>query len=242
MTVTAVIVAGGRGRRMGADINKVFLPLDGKEILAHTLLAFEICPDIDDIVVVTGGADTDRVMAIAEREHITKLSAIVPGGRKRSDSVYNGLYAARGDVAAIHDGARCLITPESISAVVKDAIKYGAAALGVTVKDTLKSIDDEYNICGTIDREKTVLIQTPQVFKKDEIKALHEQIKADGYAVTDDCSVFERYGRSVHITLGSYDNIKLTTPEDIAIGEEILKRRKEKRSVFCEDRIRIRCT
>lgn len=226
MTVTAVIVAGGRGRRMGADINKVFLPLDGAEILAHTLRAFELCPDIDDIVVVTGEADIEKVRIMAEREDFKKLSDIVPGGAERSDSVYNGLRAAKGDIAAIHDGARCLIAPQDISAVVKDAEKYGAAALGVTVKDTLKSIDDNGNICGTIDRERTVLIQTPQVFKKDDITALHKRIKEDGYAVTDDCSVFERYGRSVHVTTGSYDNIKLTTPEDIAIGGQILKRRK----------------
>lgn len=229
MTVTAVIVAGGRGRRMGADINKVFLPLGGAEILAHTIRAFEICPDIDDIVVVTGEADMEKVRMIAEREAFKKLSGIVPGGDERSDSVYNGLCNAVGDIAAIHDGARCLITPEEISAAVSDAKKHGAAALGVTVKDTLKSIDDNGNICGTIDRERTVLIQTPQVFKKDEIKALHEYIKKDGYAVTDDCSVFERYGRSVHVTLGSYENIKLTTPGDIAIGEQILKRREQKR-------------
>ncbi len=232
MTVTAVIVAGGRGRRMGADINKVFLPLDGTEILTHTLRAFELCPDIDDIVVVTGEADIDKVKDIAEREGFKKLSGIVPGGAERSDSVYNGLCNAKGDIAAIHDGARCLITPQDISAVVKDAEKYGAAALGVTVKDTLKSINDNGSICGTIDRERTVLIQTPQVFKKDDIKALHERIKEDGYTVTDDCSVFERYGRSVHVTTGSYDNIKLTTPEDIAIGERILARREQREGVL----------
>lgn len=250
MTVTAVIVAGGRGKRMGADINKVFLPLGGTEILAHTLRAFELCPDIDDIVVVTGEADMERVKKIAERESFKKLSHIVPGGAERSDSVYNGLRAAVGDIAAIHDGARCLIDPSDISAVVRDAEKYGAAALGVTVKDTLKSIDGSGNICGTIDRERTVLIQTPQVFKKDEIKALHERVnnakrcrdnsaisyklkeKKDGYAVTDDCSVFERYGRSVHVTKGSYDNIKLTTPEDIAIGEQILRRRKKRKCLL----------
>ena len=232
MTVTAVIVDGGRGKRMGADINKVILPLGGPEILAHTLRAFELCPDIDDIVVVTGKADIERVKEIAEREGFKKLSHIVPGGAERSDSVYNGLRAAKGDIAAIHDGARCLIAPSDISAVVRDAEKYGAAALGVTVKDTLKSIDSSGNICGTIDRERTVLIQTPQVFKKDEIKALHEHVKKDGYAVTDDCSVFERYGRSVHVTKGSYDNIKLTTPEDIAIGEQILRRRKKRKCIL----------
>ena len=227
MSVAAVIVAGGRGRRMGAGINKVFLPLAGREILAHTLSAFERCSDIDSIVVVTGSDDIERVRSIAAREGITKLSEVVVGGAKRSDSVYNGLAAVKCETAAIHDGARCLITPEEISAVIKDAEKYGAAALGVPVKDTLKTTDQSGNISGTIDREKTVLIQTPQVFSADEIRALHEQLRADGAAVTDDCSVFELYGKSVHVTIGSYDNIKLTTPGDIPVGEQILKRRSE---------------
>lgn len=225
MKATAVIVAGGRGVRMGADINKVFLPLAGREILSYTLEAFEGCPDIDDIVVVTGRADIARVRELAEGCGITKLSSIVPGGAQRSDSVYNGLLVSGGDMVVIHDGARCLITPEEISKTVRDAKKYGAAALGVTVKDTLKAIDDNGDISGTVDRDKTVLIQTPQVFALSEIKELHARLKADGGTVTDDCAVFERYGKRVHVTIGSYDNIKLTTPGDIAIGEQILKRR-----------------
>lgn len=225
MKITAVIVAGGRGRRMGADINKVFLPLAGREILSYTLKAFELCPDINDIVVVTGRDDIEKVRDITARDGITKLSEIVPGGAERSDSVYNGLSAASGDIAVIHDGARCLITPDEISAVISDAIKHGAAALGVKIKDTLKSIDENGNIRGTVDRENTVLIQTPQVFMLDKIKALHERLKADGGAVTDDCAIFEKYGERVHVTIGSYDNIKLTTPDDVSVGEQILKRR-----------------
>ena len=225
MKISAVIVAGGRGKRMGADINKVLLPLAGTEIIARTLAAFEECEVIDEIVLVTGADDVARMREIVKRNGITKLSGIVKGGAERQNSVYNGLAAATGDIAAIHDGARCLITPEEIAAVTADAVKFGAAALGVRVKDTLKSVDEDGNIVSTIDRERTVQIQTPQVFVLDEIKELHERAERDGVAVTDDCSVFEHYGRAVHVTEGSYDNIKLTTPEDIAVGERILERR-----------------
>ena len=225
MKISAIIVAGGRGRRMGADINKVFLPLCGKEILAHTLTAFEACDKIDETVVVTAAGDIERVKDIAARYGIKKLVSIAEGGNERQDSVYNGLRAAAGELAVIHDGARCLITPDEISAVIDDAVKYGAAALGVTVKDTLKAIDEHGSITGTIDRERIVQIRTPQVFPTAVIKTMHEDISARGIAVTDDCSVYEYFGKTVHVTIGSYDNIKLTTPEDITIGEQIIRRR-----------------
>lgn len=225
MKVTAIIVAGGRGKRMGASVNKVFLQLCGREILAHTMTAFEECGMVDEIIVVTGTDDIPLVRSIAERDGISKLTAVTEGGAERQNSVYNGLCVAAGDVAVIHDGARCLITPAEIEAVICDALKYGSAAIGVTVKDTLKAIDENGTITGTIDREHTVQIQTPQVFILEDIKALHERAAADKITVTDDCSVFEQYGREVHVTIGTYENIKLTTPEDITIGEEILKRR-----------------
>ncbi len=210
---------------MGAAVNKVFLPLCGRELLSHTMTAFEGCDMVDEIVVVTGAADIPLVRKIAEHDGISKLTAVTEGGAERQNSVYNGLCAASGDIAVIHDGARCLITPTEIKAVISDAVKYGAAAIGVTVKDTLKAIDENGTITGTIDREHTVQIQTPQVFRLSEIKALHERAAADKITVTDDCSIFEQYGKSIHVTIGTYENIKLTTPGDIAIGEEILKRR-----------------
>lgn len=225
MKISAIIVAGGRGRRMGADINKVFLPLCGKEILAHTLTAFEACDKINETVVVTAADDISRVKDIVKRSMLQKVTKIIEGGAERQNSVYNGLCAATGEFAVIHDGARCLITPEEISAVIADAIKYGASAIGVTVKDTLKSIDELGSITGTIDRDHTVQIQTPQVFPTDVIKTMHEDISARGITVTDDCSIYEYFGKTVHVTIGSYDNIKLTTPEDISIGEQIIERR-----------------
>lgn len=223
MKITAVIVAGGKGKRMGAGMNKVFLKLCGKEVIAHTVEAFEKNPRIDEIVVVTGAEDIQTASDILKGFH--KLSAIAEGGAERQQSVYKGLAAASGDIVLIHDGARALIGQEEIDRVIDDCISYGAAALGVPCKDTLKAADGSGFIAGTIDREKTYLIQTPQAFKSSVIKELHEKAEKDGLQVTDDCAIAEHYGVRVKITEGSYDNLKLTTPEDMAVGEIILNRK-----------------
>ena len=225
--VSVIIAAGGKGRRMGADKNKVFLDLNGREILAHTISAFEKNENTDEIIIVTADEDIKTVENIICREGFKKITAVTEGGKERQDSVYNGLICAKGEYVVIHDGARCLITDENITAVINDAKKYGAASLGVKVKDTLKTVDENGMIISTVDREKTVHIQTPQVFLREEIMDLHKKIKENGIAVTDDCSVFEHFGKKVYVTEGSYDNIKLTTPEDIITGCEILRKREE---------------
>lgn len=223
--VSAIIVAGGKGTRMGAGMNKVFLPLDGKEIISRTISVFESSPRVDEIIIVTSDDDIPKMREIVWRDGYQKVSRVTEGGKERGDSVYNGLCLARGDIALIHDGARCLVSREEIDAVIVDTVYFGAAATGVKVKDTLKTIDKDGNIISTVDREKTVHIQTPQGFMTSEIRKLHESAKDENLAVTDDCSIFEHYGKTVHLTEGSYDNIKITTPEDIAVAEAILKRK-----------------
>lgn len=223
--VTAIIAAGGKGTRMGAGFNKVFMRLCGDEILLHTMRTFNESPLVDEIIVVTGSADTERVKILGKENNITKLAAVEIGGDTRRASVYNGIAKANGDIIAIHDGARCLVTRNEISAVIEDCKKYGASALGVPCKDTLKSADDNGFIVGTVDRSKTFQIQTPQVFKRDLIIQAHKKAAEDGFEPTDDCALLERYGGRIKITEGSYDNIKLTTPEDIAVAEKILNRR-----------------
>ena len=223
--VSAVIVAGGKGTRMGADKNKVLLPLMGKEIISRTVSAFENCKLIDEIIIVTASCDMDTVESIVHRDGYYKVSHIIEGGTLRQNSVYNGLKLAKGDIVLIHDGARCLVTDKEICDVIADTKIFGAAAVGVKVKDTLKAIDDNGNIISTIDRDKTVHIHTPQGFKTREILNLHERAALDNITVTDDCSVFEYYGKTIHLTMGNYNNIKITTPEDIIIGENILKGR-----------------
>lgn len=224
--VSVVIAAGGRGTRMGAGFNKVFMELCGKEVLLHTMRTFNESPFIGEIVVVTGAADTDRVKELAHNNGINKLAKVTVGGDTRRASVYNGIKVTKGDIVAVHDGARCLVTSEDIASVIKDCIKYGAAALGVNCKDTLKSADENGFITGTVERSTTYHIQTPQVFKRSDILFAHEKAEREGFEATDDCALLERYGGRIKITVGSYDNIKLTTPDDIALAERILQKRR----------------
>ena len=125
----------------------------------------------------------------------------------------------------IHDGARALVTDKEIDTVINDCIKYGAAAVGVPCKDTIKIAGKDGFIKGTVNRETSFLIQTPQAFYTEEIRSLHKKAEMDGFSVTDDCMIAEHYGKSVKISEGSYDNIKLTTPEDVVVAEQIIKRR-----------------
>ncbi|MDO5396839.1 MAG: 2-C-methyl-D-erythritol 4-phosphate cytidylyltransferase [bacterium] len=227
MTISAVIAAGGRGTRMGAGFNKVFMKLAGAEILLHTIRAFDESPFVDEIIVVTGAKDIARVRTLAEENNIKKLVCVTEGGNTRRASVYNGIIKARGDIIAVHDGARCLVSQKEIENVIKDCKKYGAAAVGVICKDTLKTADNNGFITGTVDRSRTYQIQTPQVFKREILLDAHEAAVKDGFEPTDDCALAERMGIKIKITPGSYDNIKITTPEDIPVAERILYRRKD---------------
>jgi 2-C-methyl-D-erythritol 4-phosphate cytidylyltransferase len=222
MGVTAIIAAGGKGTRMGAAENKVFLELNGKKVIEHTVEIFEKNFLITNIVIVTGKNDMEKCRSLSEK--YKKITAIVEGGNTRKQSVYNGLRAANEDYVAIHDAARALITDEIISETIYAAKKYGAAAPGVLCKDTLKKSDSQGFIESTVDRSFVYQIQTPQVFKKELIIKAHES--AGDFDATDDCALVEREGVKIKITHGSYENIKLTTPDDMIIGENILKRRK----------------
>ncbi|MCH5209628.1 MAG: 2-C-methyl-D-erythritol 4-phosphate cytidylyltransferase [Oscillospiraceae bacterium] len=226
MKITAIIVAGGKGTRMGADKNKLLLKIKDKEILYFTLAAFERNKNIDDIVLVSGESDVGECERIIKDCGITKVRHITVGGLSRQQSVMNGLKCAQGDIVLIHDGARALVTGAEIDASIADCVKYGAAAVGVKCKDTLKSSKDGF-ISGTVDRELTYLIQTPQVFYLDKILALHQKAACEGFEATDDCMIAEHYGVRVRISQGSYDNIKITTPDDIIIAEKILEKREK---------------
>lgn len=218
MKISAVIVAAGSGTRMKAGKNKVFLKLLGKTVLERTVSVFQECGIIDEIVVVTSDVDEVKRLLSAYK----KVTAITCGGENRGDSVKNGLREATGDFVAIHDGARALIEKEDVEKVIKAAIEHGAAALGVKCKDTLKMADENGFISGTVDRETVYNIHTPQVFGLSAIREMYE--KCDRI-FTDDCALAEKFGVGVKIVEGSYENIKLTTPEDMILAEEILKKR-----------------
>ncbi|MCH5186048.1 MAG: 2-C-methyl-D-erythritol 4-phosphate cytidylyltransferase [Oscillospiraceae bacterium] len=226
MKVSGIIAAAGSGTRMNAGMNKVFMNIAGIPMLAHTLRSFEEADIIDDIIIVTGRSDISEAERIAEEYNISKLKNVVEGGRTRQRSVLNGLYASDADIAAVHDGARALITAEIITRTVLDAKKYGAAAAGVKCTDSLKRAENGF-IRETVERENVYNIQTPQVFFRDKLIIWHEKAARDNMNVTDDTALAVENGARVFITESCYENIKITTPSDTAAAEAILKRRND---------------
>ena len=221
--VSAIVVAAGSGQRMGKD--KQFLPLLGIPVLARTLLAFQSCDSVRDIVIVAKEEAIPDVERLIDTYAITKAVSVVAGGKERQDSVANGISALSDDTVyvAIHDGARPLITPEEISNVISVAGETGAAALAVPVKDTIKRVDNNRKIIETPIRSTLMAMQTPQVFNLQLYKKAMAIANSFGASVTDDCQIVEMSGHSVYTVEGSYRNIKLTTPEDVLFAELLLK-------------------
>ncbi|MBN2980529.1 2-C-methyl-D-erythritol 4-phosphate cytidylyltransferase [Cohnella algarum] len=222
----AVIVAAGRGTRMRAGDNKPYLPLSGKPVLAHTLDAFERSPSVAEIVLVVAPGEEERAASVVREAGARKVSAVVPGGAERQDSVYAGLTALSAEGALVHDAARPLVTPEQIEACCREAERHGAAALAVRVKDTIKVADEEGFIASTPERRLLWAVQTPQAFVREELLEAHRLARGDGSPATDDAMLLERRGRKVAIVEGDYLNLKITTPEDLPVAELLLERRR----------------
>lgn len=225
---TAVIVAAGKGKRMGTEISKQFLPLYGKEILAHTVEKFEKTEAVRDIVLVTGTDSLQDVKDMAREYGWKKVVSITEGGKERQDSVCNGLKRVSEDteIVLIHDGVRPFVTEEIIENSIAVALKMGGCVAGVPAKDTIKVCDANNIAIATPDRSTLWQIQTPQTFRKDLILKAYEAAKTDGFMGTDDASLAEHCGYPVKIIMGSYRNIKITTKEDLLIGEAFLKEEK----------------
>lgn len=222
---TAIILAAGQGKRMGSNVNKQFLTLAEKPVLYHTIKAFSDNKNIDDIIVLCAEDEMEYCKKnIIEKYDLKKVRALVKGGKERQDSVYNGLKAIEPcDIVLIHDGARPFVTENIINDGIKNAEKYGACTCGVKSKDTIKIKDKEGFAKETLNREDTFIVQTPQCFKYDIILFCHEKLRKTKEQVTDDAMIVEKFDRKVYLYEGSYLNIKLTTPEDMIIGENILK-------------------
>jgi len=223
--VTCIVAAGGSGTRMGASTNKLFLKINDIPVIVHTLMALNNCDEIDEIII---SAKEDEVFYISELVSvfsISKVKTIVKGGKTRGESVLSASreVSADADFVMIHDGARPLVSDKILKTSVNAAKQYGAAACGVKPKCTLKSIDSGFISC-TIDREKTVEIQTPQIFKKELFDAMYSHDLETINRATDDCILAELSGNRIFVTEGSYENIKITTPEDIEIAELLLGR------------------
>ncbi len=219
--VSCILAAAGKGSRMQANINKIFLEYDGAPVLAHTLMAFEKSCLIDEIIIVTSESDMLGCKDIAKEFNIKKLKTITVGGEKRQDSVRNALQVVskEAEIVLIHDAARPLVSETIIENVVEGVMTCGAAATGVACKNTLKLADDNGLIKDTPDRSHLFEIQTPQGFAYDIITRAHASALEKGIFGTDDCYLVEQMGYDVKIVDGSYTNIKITTPEDLLLAE-----------------------
>lgn len=220
-TCGAVIVAAGSASRMGG-IDKVMAPLGGEPMIARTVRAFQDCDAIKKIVVVTR---QDLILPISQLcAGMSKVTAVVAGGSSRQESVHLGLNALAEEVelAAVHDGARPLVTWQLIDRVVRAANTYGAAAPAVPVKDTIKVVSGG-TVQSTPDRNSLRAVQTPQVFDFDLLRGALSKARAEGAQVTDDCSAVERMGMVVKLVEGDERNLKVTTPLDLKLAQMLLE-------------------
>ena len=211
--VGAVIAAAGSSSRMGGR-DKLAEPLDGIPVILRTLAAVEAVPEIREIVVVTREDRVEEYRRLLGQ--CSRLRAVVPGGSTRQESVRNGVRALSPDctLAAIHDGARPLVTPEVFARCIEAARISGAATASVPVKDTIKLADEAGRVLDTPDRSRLWAVQTPQIFDRERYLRAAEEAERRGLSCTDDCQLFEAMGWEVQLVMGDYRNLKLTTPED----------------------------
>ncbi|MCI6006124.1 MAG: 2-C-methyl-D-erythritol 4-phosphate cytidylyltransferase [Blautia sp.] len=228
MKCTAIVLAAGQGKRMNSKIQKQFIELKGYPVLYYSLNCFQKSPLIQDIVLVTG----ESVLSYCKNEIVdkygfTKVTSIIAGGKERYDSVYAGLRACVNcDYVFIHDGARPFITEEILERGLEGAKETGACVIGMPSKDTIKIADESGFVKETPNRSRVWAIQTPQIFSYPLIRGAHESIrKKDMTAITDDAMVVEQEtGTGIRLVEGSYQNIKITTPEDLTVAEAFLKK------------------
>jgi len=220
--VSVIIAAAGSGTRMKSSIKKQFISLLNIPVLIRTLKQFDI-EEIDEIIIVTNEDDIDSVKGMIDLYEINNVNYVIPGGQNRQDSIYNGLKVAKGDVVMIHDAARPFVDREIIIRNIEAVSDNVGVVTCVPCKDTIKVVRDEF-VKETLDRSELMNIQTPQTFITKQIKDAYDHVMAHKISVTDDASVAEIYGMAVKTVMGSYQNIKLTTPEDLWMGEAILKR------------------
>ncbi len=228
IVVTVIIPAAGQGKRMRRGSNKVFLPLVDMPVLLHSVLTFSACSEVDNLVVVVAPDEVEQVETMLHSLSEIKPWQVVAGGRERQHSIANAIKVVSGATKTIlvHDGARPLVTEQCIKNVIKGAILYKAAIVAVAVKNTIKTVDENGWVTGTPERSTLWSIQTPQGFEAHLLRKAYEQAEQEGYIGTDDASLVERLGVKVKVVCGSYDNLKVTTPEDLTIAEALLKERK----------------
>lgn len=223
--VTAILPAAGIGKRMGAGSKKQFLEVHGKPILAHTLEKFHHAIYVDEVILVL----QNEWIPFVQEEIIgpygfSRVHTLVPGGAERQDSVYEGLKAVKeSDIVLVHDAVRPCVRADKIDELIEIAVEYPAAILAVRPKDTIKQQDANGFVARTIDRNTLWNVQTPQAFQYSLLRSAFDKAYAEKYYGTDEAMLIERLGHAVKIVEGHYDNIKITTPEDLALAERFLK-------------------
>ena len=224
MSNVAIILGAGSGTRMKSEKNKMLLDICGKTVIERSVENFLNLSDVDEIIVTVRDQDVDEFSKLLTDERIS----FVIGGSTRQQSVKNAIETIDdAELVIIHDGARPLVLEEDIDSTIKAAYEFGSAALAVPVKDTVKVVDKNGFVISTPDRSTLFAVQTPQIFKFDLYKSALEKATADGREFTDDCQLLEYAKQKVKLVVGSYENIKITTPEDIAVAEGILSKRAE---------------
>lgn len=228
----AIVLGGGSGQRMGAEVNKVFLPLRGVPAIVRSIAPFSaLCRGA---VVVARAEEVEHMQTLIASYGLSRfVLAVVPGGETRQASVKNGMDALPADAEAIlvHDGARCLVTEEVIGRVLSGIGENGSAVAAVQVTDTIKRAQPDGRVLETLDRSELYAMQTPQGFLAAELFAAHEKAARENYLATDDAALVEYWGKPVFLTEGSRENLKLTTPVDLAFAEAILRHREEKEAL-----------
>ncbi len=222
---SAIILSAGSSTRMG--YNKMLLKLGSKTVFERTVEAFENCDTINEIIIAAPKDSVENYSEIVKKNGYTKVVSIVSGGSTRQESVANALKAISPDCEyiSVHDGARPLIREESITLVAENAIKYGGAVAAVKSVDTLKGVDETGKIISTVDREKTVQVRTPQMFKKEILLEAHKKAKEENFEGTDECMLVERIGYGIQTVITGRDNVKITYPEDVLYMTEVLRER-----------------
>ena len=243
--VIAIVPAAGLGKRLGPGTNKPFYRLLNKPLLAWTMEALEQVEEISEIIPVLKESDMEGAVRTFEHYAFSKIKRIAPGGNERQDSVYHGLKLAnaKAGIVLVHDGARPLITVGTVREIIAALDGFDGVVAGVPVKDTIKETGTEamgrtgkgsrdradeqkaHIVKRTVKRESLWAIQTPQVFRAGVLQKAYEKAMEDGFYGTDDAGLVERIGGRVRVVAGSYDNIKVTTPEDILVAEELLRKR-----------------
>ena len=220
-----IIVAAGKSERMGKGVDKAFLSLGAKPVVVYSLLAFEHCPDIEEVVLVVRSDRIEAARCMVQMFGCMKVKKIVAGGLQRQVSVVKGLEAVRDGVSVVvvHDGARRCVTPELISASVRSAREHGSGVAAVKITDTVKEVVKGNMIARTVDRTKLWAVQTPQAFKRDLLVKALDLVKKKKLTVTDEASAVELISKNVRLVVSSSANLKITTADDLVLAGALMR-------------------